>query len=321
MKKSTMIWLAAAAFLTVLGLVMFVGAVAADGWDFDGLSSAKYETNIYETNGAFDSISISVETTEIRFAPSEDEKCRIVCFESEKVRHSAVVKDGRLTIGTIDTRKWYDYIGINFETPKMTVYLPQKIYDSLSVFTATGNIDIPGDFSFQDLEIVSDIANIKCLASVSNAMEINSKTGTITADSLSADAIRLSTTTGGINVSSVVSGRVLEINVSTGPVRLTDITCTDFTVNSSTGTISLKNVIAEGNCSIKTSTGNVRFDDCDAAQISVRTSTGAVTGTLLSEKIFITETSTGHVNVPKSISGGRCEITTSTGNINIYTPN
>lgn len=59
------------------------------------------------------------------------------------------------------------------------------------------------------------------------------------------------------------------------------------------------------------------FDGSDAAEIYVRTSTGSVKGTLLSEKVFITETSTGSVSVPKTVTGGKCEIRTSTGDIQI----
>ena len=81
--------------------------------------------------------------------------------------------------------------------------------------------------------------------------------------------------------------------------------------------ISLKNVIATEKISIERSIGDVKFDDCDATEIWVETDTGDVTGNLLSEKIFITETSTGDVNVPKSTKGGKCEITTSTGDIYI----
>ena len=51
--------------------------------------------------------------------------------------------------------------------------------------------------------------------------------------------------------------------------------------------------------------------------IMVKTSTGNVKGTLLSDKIFVTDTSTGRVSVPKTTSGGKCEITTSTGDIEI----
>jgi DUF4097 and DUF4098 domain-containing protein YvlB len=56
---------------------------------------------------------------------------------------------------------------------------------------------------------------------------------------------------------------------------------------------------------------------CDAADIYIETTTGSVTGTLISEKQFFTETSTGKVNVPPSGNGGRCEIETGTGNIRI----
>jgi DUF4097 and DUF4098 domain-containing protein YvlB len=51
--------------------------------------------------------------------------------------------------------------------------------------------------------------------------------------------------------------------------------------------------------------------------IYIETTTGSVTGTLISEKQFCTETSTGKVNVPPSGNGGRCEIETGTGNIRI----
>ncbi len=61
----------------------------------------------------------------------------------------------------------------------------------------------------------------------------------------------------------------------------------------------------------------MEFNHCDAETIYVNTDTGSVTGTLLTDKVFIIETDTGSVDVPKSITGGRCEITTDTGNIRI----
>lgn len=320
MRNTTKIWLITGALLMVSGLVLFVGAIAAHGWNFAGLSTARYETNTYEPDGIFDNIMIDVETTEIDFAPSGDGKCRIICYETEKMKHSAAVQNGTLTIKTVDTRKWYDHIGFFFEIPKMTVYLPQKIYVSLSIDTATGDITVPGSFSFQDLKIEGDTADIECLASVSNVMEMRSSTGNIAAEGLAAGAIRLFTNTGRIQVNSVFSQGKIDIETDTGTVRLTDVTCVDLTAESDTGTITLTNVLASGGILVENDTGNVKFDGSDAADISVRTSTGSVTGTLLSEKIFITETSTGRIDVPKTTAGGRCEIRTSTGNIMIETP-
>ena len=79
----------------------------------------------------------------------------------------------------------------------------------------------------------------------------------------------------------------------------------------------MKNVIATERFSIERDTGDVILEGCDAAEIFIETDTGDVRGTLLSEKVFITETDTGRVSVPSSITGGRCEITTDTGNIKI----
>ena len=87
----------------------------------------------------------------------------------------------------------------------------------------------------------------------------------------------------------------------------------------STGDISLNSVIAVEKFSVERSVGDVKFISCDAAEIYVKTDTGDITGNLLSNKVFITHTATGNVDVPKTAEGGRCEITTDTGDIKIKT--
>jgi DUF4097 and DUF4098 domain-containing protein YvlB len=79
----------------------------------------------------------------------------------------------------------------------------------------------------------------------------------------------------------------------------------------------MKNVVATGMFDIKRSTGDVELDMCDANEIFVNVGTGDVFGTLLSDKVYIAKTSTGEVDVPKTIEGGRCEITTTTGDIKL----
>ena len=84
-----------------------------------------------------------------------------------------------------------------------------------------------------------------------------------------------------------------------------------------TGNIALSAVIAAERFSIKRSTGDVRFDRVDAAEIFVETDTGDVVGSVVTDKVFIAHSSTGRVHVPKTITGGRCEINTDTGNIKL----
>lgn len=317
MRKATKIWLVIATCLVIAGLLLFAWAMSALNWDFTKLSTAKLESNTYEIKEAFSSISIDVNTTEIEFVLTDGEECRIECYEFEKEKHTATVQNGTLVIGTINNRKWYDYIGIFLGSPKMTVYLPEDQFASLSIDTDTGDILIPADFSFDNLKIEGDTADVECLASVSKNIEIELDTGCINLDNIPAGKIDLSTSTGKIQLNSVTADGNIEIETDTGSVKLTDVTCTDFTAEGDTGTITLKNVFATGKFRIENDTGNVRFENSDASQIYVKTSTGNVTGSLASDKVFITQTSTGKISVPKTTTGGTCEIKTSTGDIDI----
>ncbi len=320
MSKGKKWWLILAAILTAAGLFIFLGAMAVLDFDFKRLNLMKFETNTYEVREDFTQIVIDVDTTEIEFARSDSAQCRIVCVEREREKHTAAVKDGTLTIGTLDTRKWYDHIGFSFGSPRLTVYLPREKYASLSVNTHTGDLEIPADFAFENLTVSGTTADVNCLASVSDAMNIELTTGSITVSETNVGALALSATTGRIELSSVTCGGAMEVSTTTGGMKLTGVTCQSLTSRGDTGRMILKNVIASDLMSIERSTGNVVFEGSDAEQIQVKTSTGHVTGTLLSPKVFVTETGTGRVRVPKTASGGICEITTGTGNIEIDIP-
>ncbi len=314
---SNKFWIIIASFLLAVGLLIFAGAMIALDFDFTKLSTVKYETNTYEISEDFNKISIDADTTEIEFVLSDDKQCKIVCFEQEKVKHSAAVKDGTLTIDTVDNRKWYDHIGFSFGEPKMTVYLPKTEYASLLIKSSTGDIEIPKDFEFDTVDISASTGDVECYASASELIRIKLSTGAVCVENVSVGTLDLSVTTGGVTVSSVNCEGDIKVAVSTGKAKLTDISCKGVISSGSTGDVILKNVIAAEKFSVKRSTGDVILEVCDAAEIYVKTSTGDVTGTLLSEKVFITETDTGSVDVPKTVTGGKCEITTSTGDIQI----
>ncbi len=297
-------------------LSLFVAIMTANDWDFTRLDTAKYETNTYSVREAFHSISMETRSADIHFAVSEDDTCKIVCYEMEKAKHSASVQDGTLTIQVNDQRKWYDYIGIHFGTPKITVYLPETAYSSLSVKGSTGDVEIPKDFTFEMLIIhvsTGDVTNY----SPSKIIEINTDTGDIHVENISTNTLVLFVSTGKVTARSVTCKGDVFIKVSTGDTQLTDVTCKTLLSKGSTGDISLQNVLAAENLSIERSTGHVTFDRCDAGELFVQTDTGDVKGSLLTDKVFLTHTDTGRVDVPKTTTGGKCEVRTDTGNIKI----
>lgn len=317
MKNKTKILLFVASALVLVGSVLFVGVMTTLGWDFTKLSTVKYETNVHEISDTFQKIALHTDTADIVLALSEDGKCRVECHETETAKHSVSVKDGTLTVERSDEKTLHNFIGINFGTPKITVYLPGATYDSLFIEEDTGDIEIPKDFQFESVDITADTGDVCFYASTSGPLKLQTSTGDIRVENTSVGALDLTATTGDITLTGVISQGDASIDVSTGEVNLSGVSCKNLISSGSTGDILLKNVIVEEKLSIERDTGDVRLENSDAAEIVIETDTGDVSGSLLTDKIFVVETDTGRKEVPSTTTGGKCEITTDTGDIQI----
>ncbi len=315
--KKTKIWLIIATLLLVIGIIIFGVVMMKFKWDFGKLQTTKYETNDYEISESYKNISIKGDTADILFVPSTDNISKIVCYEQKNAKHTVKVNEDTLVIELVDNRKWYEHIGISFDTQKITVYIPKGEYGELYIKESTGDVEIPKEFKFENIDIALSTGDVKCMASAVGKIKTHASTGDIYIDNVSADMLDLAVSTGKIDANSVNCATDFKVKVSTGDASLTDISCKNLYSNGSTGDIYLKNVICEQTLSAKRSTGDISFEKCDAAEILTKTSTGSVKGSLLSSKVFIAETDTGSVKVPKTTEGGKCEITTDTGNINI----
>ncbi|MBQ1252336.1 MAG: DUF4097 family beta strand repeat protein [Firmicutes bacterium] len=240
MKKATMVWLIVGTVLILSGAVLFTAAMSAADWNFNTLSNSEYKTVSHDITDEFQNIEIDISTADITILPADTEKAEVICYEEKKTGYTVAVQNGTLFITEKDDREWYDHFGFgSFEIPKITVYLPQDSYNSLSVETSTGDIN------------------------------------------------------------------------------LTDITCNKIVIESNTGDTTLENVIAIKTFDLKCDTGDIEFTLCDAAEIFAETDTGNIYGTLLTEKIIFAQSDTGDIRVPQSMNGGRCELSTDTGDITI----
>ena len=310
LRKAGRIILAAAAAICL--------TMAAGCGSFSLFGGGKTETRTVEVSEAFDSISVRGDTEDVDLRLSDDGRCRVVFQEREKEKHTVSVLDGTLTVDKTDDRKWYDHISL-FSSGKqtITVYLPQAEYDSLFIEVSTGDITIPADFTFGSAELCAGTGDVDCRASAAGPIRIAASTGDIRLEGLSAGALELTVSTGHAEVLSAACEGELSVAVSTGKANLTDVSCKSVRTTGSTGDITLKNVIAAETISVARSTGDVLFEGCDAAGLTVDTDTGDVTGSLLSDKVFIIRTDTGRIDVPETVTGGTCRITTDTGDIRI----
>ena len=315
MKRSTVIWLIIAAALVIIGGIIFCIVMIRGKWNFTSLDTENYITRTVDIDKSFENISFETDVDEIAFAPSEDGKCRVEFYEIEDRPHTADVSEGTLCIASDKTGGWH--ISFTISSPKITLYLPLKEYGSLMINEDTGNIYIPHDFAFDSIDITASTGNVGCFASAADKIRIILSTGNISIDGVSAKDAELQVSTGAIIVSNAAVSNMFSTSVTTGRSEYTNVTCRGFTSTGSTGRINLNNVIVSETLSVERSTGDVIFDGCDAAEINVKTDTGDVMGTLLSEKVFLTSSDTGDIDVPKTTSGGTCEIITDTGDISI----
>lgn len=317
MSRAAKIWIIAAFALILIGGAVFAASMQRNGWDFGSLGSGKLVTRTVDVSERFDSISIKSDTEDIAFLPSEDGKCRVVFEEREKEPLNAAVIDGVLFIEQKDERSWLDRIGFFGGNTSITVCLPEDSYSALKIEADTGDINVPNDFLFGYVNIETHTGDVDCRASA-ETLSIKTSTGDIRVEGMSASGkAELSVSTGRVEVTSALFYGGLEITVSTGKALLTDVGCGSFSTTGSTGDITLRNVGVDGLLKIERSTGDVRFDRCDAAELEIETDTGSVTGTLLTEKVFIVRSDTGRIDVPETTTGGKCRVTTDTGDVKI----
>jgi len=313
-------WIKAAVILLCAGALICLISMAVFGFDFGNLSTGKFVTKTFDIDDDFKNISIKADVENISFVPSEDKNCKVVCYEDEKDPHNVRVEGDTLKIEK-ENNKWHLNLGITLESQEITVYLPEDTYGALSIDSDTGKVEIPGDFSFDSISADLDTGDVACLADASDSIFIKTDTGYIKVSDLSANDLTLESDTGRMDIFDVNISQDFNISEITGRISMENVSCRNLASKADTGSLTMTNVIAEEQFNLESDTGNIELNGCDADTIYIRTDTGSVTGTLLTEKVFITESDTGSINVPKTISGGRCEISTDTGNIRIEIKN
>ncbi len=278
MAKMTKVWLIIAAFLILIGGILFAGVMKGLDWDFAKLSTMQFEERTYEVTSDFTDVNVLVDTADVRFYHTEDEKISVVCYTDEKLTPEVAVADGVLTVTVKDNRAWHERIGIQFRKSKVEVYLPKGEYGKLFMKSITGSAVISGELAFESIDISAHTGDVFCYADAKKSININVTTGEIRLGGKSAQSVKLKATTGDISLWGVV--------------------------------------IAEQLC-VTGTTGDVYMEGCDAGSIFVKITTGDVECSFLTPKKVSAHSTTGKVSVPDFANGGSCEIKTTTGDIEV----
>ena len=313
MKNIGKLMLKIAIVLFVIGSLLFTISMSINKWDFSKLSTSRLETNTHQITEEFNNISIDTDTADIIFVYSNENK--VVLREYEDCNHFVSVDNDTLKISYSVKDNWFKNL-ISFKEPMITIYLTETEFENLNIKEDTGDIRIPRDFKMKNVDIEASTGDIYYFSS-SESIKITLSTGDIEMNNLTTNSLELVTSTGEIELSNITCINDIKITTSTGDVSIEDVKCDNLTSKGTTSDLEMENVLVTNKLSIIRDTGDVEFDRCDASEIYIKTSTGDVEGTLLSDKVFIVDTNTGIKDYPKSTTGGKCEIKTSTGDIKI----
>lgn len=218
MKRSTKGWLIAATVLLLGGGLLFAGVLAAHHGDFTALDTVDCTTETVDITGAFRNISVKVDTADVVIVPSEDGTCRAVLRAPEGMRYTAAAQGGTLMVEETDTRTWIDRLTrFSFESPRVTLYVPDAAYGSLIVKDSTGDIRV---------------------------------------ERVSAEIVELSVSTGAVDVTSVVCTGDMSVAAGTGDIRLTRCDAARLSLQTSTGSIT-GSLLTGKRFNAKTDTGRV----------------------------------------------------------------
>lgn len=279
-KNSKRIVICAAFLLVAVGGLMIAAAAIKGNFDIENMKGLSYEMKTFEVTEAFSDIHVEDAECNVRILRATDGKCKVVCPEKQdgSIYHTVTVSDGELSVQRHDKRKWYQYIGISFGAPDVEVYLPEKEYGKLVFHSTAGSIQVDDGFVFENASL-------------------DSTSGRVTIENASPETLTVKTSSGRIVLSHIRSGEI--------------------TAKSAAGKIELTDVIAEKSLYARSISDGVALDGCDGGTIKIETTSGSVKGTILSDKIFITDSTSGSVKVPRSAVGRECEITTTSGSIDI----
>ena len=317
MRKGKKIALLVAVLLVVLGAALGVGAALLGDLTLEGLDAQELVTETIPITEDFQNISINDSFSDIYFLPSEDDTCKLVFTRLTDVTYTAGVEGDTLAITGEDGRKWYEMIqfGPGWGELEMVVYLPETQYRDLTITSGAGDLNIPSNFVFDFALLTTASGDVIFRGGVEKALTLQTASGDILAENVRAESLTVNTSSGTIALNTVTVGGNLNLDSSSGEMDLTAVECGELIANSSSGEIECSDVLAKISIQMHSDSGELQLIDCDAASLLLTSSSGDITGTLRTPKVFQADSDSGNVNVPHSVSGGLCEIHTSSGNI------
>lgn len=283
MKRSTKYILIIAFCFILLGIGLYVAAIAQTGrfnLNSQVFSSDYTLPKSFYSDEEVQSLHITEIDCHIQILPAEDNRVAVTWTDTPLCSHDVRLEDGRLEITAKNTAKGMSHLfSFDIEQCNLTIYLPAGIYGESHISSVSGDIIIPAEFQFRDL----DVETVSGCVSLSCAVEEN---------------LDLDTTSGEISLEGI-RPRSLELDSISGEVLLTDLAVSEFS-------------------KLNTVSGDIQLMGFDSPRLICETVSAMVSGTILSPRNIRTDTTSGTIRISDRCAYGTdWQISTVSGDIDI----
>ncbi len=317
MKKSTKVILIVALCMFLSGIFVCMSALSMKGMDFDNMFKDNSTVRVATYDEVFLSVDAQVKSGSLEIFPTSDDELKIECTEPENTYYDIKFEGDTLVIRRIDNRQWHQYF-MNFSREGIKIYLPERAYEDIKLDASSGKIIVNDGLSCRNLTAESTSGSVRAYGI--NAQELVSLKGTsgqVVSDTVKAENMKVSCTSGKVTLGNIELTGDLNVENSSGNVEASSVNCTSFSAENTSGGITCSGVIAQDNINAKNTSGSINILQSDAQTLNLKSTSGSIRGTLLSDKIFIAESTSGSVKVPQTTQGGICKVKTTSGSVDI----
>ena len=266
----------------------------------------------------FEDVRVETVSADVRFHVGGSDTCIVEYKGPSRMRCTAEVKNGTLAVVEKPARRWPFGLWGLFGTHRVevTVFLPERQYDELTVETASGDIEAPSGGAFRSLSF-SSVSGGQMLDGVeADSLTAQSTSGNVSVQNSRLGSLSVSTTSGDQDAASADIAGHAAFEAVSGNISIQNSRLGSLTVSTTSGDQDAESTDIAGHAELSAVSGKISVTSSDAGSLEFSTTSGDVYTELLTPKEYITETMSGDVSVTASESGaGQCAVTTTSGDI------
>lgn len=291
------------------------GTVAESKSALNALDTRNLQARSYTVDEEFSSVKIVESSSNVYILPTKDKTCRVECYEGEKTHYDVRVENDTLNITRRDRHNFIEF-GIFSEAP-LTVYLPENEYDAIDVSTASGYVEFGGAFTADKVNIDTASGDMSVSSLSCKKLTADGASADIELNNVDCEELSARTTSGEIELADI-RAREVSAKSTSGDIDLRSVRAGSLKTTTTSGEMELENVLVDGKMSLESTSGDIGLERCDAAELKISSTSGSVYGSLLTGKTFIAHSTSGDIDIPRTDNGGRCEVSTTSGDITLF---